>query len=163
MGSICLIDTSIFLNLLNVHNCNESRKEVLEEYKIYIELGCVFLLPFATILETGNHIAQNGDGNQRRQAAQRFTQKVQETLSGQKPWKPIDFPTAKEISTWLEQFPNLAGQNKAPNKFEGTSFGDLSIIQNFKRECRKCPMSEVFIWSLDQDLQQSYRPDTGSR
>jgi hypothetical protein len=162
MGSICLIDTSIFLNLLNVPNRNESRIKVLDSFKTYVDLDCLFLLPMATILETGNHIAQNGDGNQRRQAAQRFIKKVEQTFSGQKPWQSIDFPSTQEISTWLEQFPDLAGQNKAPSKPEGTSFGDLSIIQDFKKTCQRFPMSEVFIWSLDQDL-QSYRQDIGSR
>jgi hypothetical protein len=99
MSSICLIDTSIFLNFLNVPNCNQSREKVIQDFKDY---------------------------------------------------------TDAEISTWLEKFPDLAGQNKSPNKYEGTSFGDLSIIQDFEKTCKKFPMSDVFIWSLDQDL-ASYR------
>jgi hypothetical protein len=70
MSSVCLIDTSIFLNLLDVPYCNESMAEVVEEFKTFVEAGCTFLLPMATILETGNHIAQNGDGNLRRKTAQ---------------------------------------------------------------------------------------------
>jgi hypothetical protein len=163
MGSICLIDTSIFLNFLNVPHRNESRDQVLQDFKTYVASDCLFLLPMATILETGNHIAQNGDGNQRRKIAQQFVTTVKQTFSGQSPWEPIDFPSTQEISAWLDQFPDLAGQNKAPQKLEGTSFGDLSIIQDFKKTCHRFPMSEVFIWSLDQDLQQAYRPDTGSR
>ncbi|MDF5733562.1 MAG: hypothetical protein PUP92_37695 [Rhizonema sp. PD38] len=62
MSSICLIDTSIFLELLNVPNYNQHRASVLEDFQTYAQAGCTFLLPMATILETGNHIAQNGDG-----------------------------------------------------------------------------------------------------
>ena len=59
MSSICLIDTSIFLEFLNIPNFNQNREAVMQEFREYIELGCTFLLPMATILETGNHIAQN--------------------------------------------------------------------------------------------------------
>jgi hypothetical protein len=152
MSSICLIDTSILLNFLNVPNRNQSREKVLQDFKDYAAAGCTFLLPMASILETGNHIAQNGDGNQRRETAQRFVKTIQDSFLGQSPWQPIDFPSPDEIRTWLEQFPGLAGKNKAPNKLEGTSFGDLTIIQDFEKTCKKFPMSEVFIWSLDQDL-----------
>lgn len=72
MSSVCLIDTSIFLNLLDVPYCNEARAAVAEDFATFVEAGCSFLLPMATILETGNHIAQNGDGNLRRKTAQRF-------------------------------------------------------------------------------------------
>jgi hypothetical protein len=58
MSSICLIDTSIFLELLNVPNYNQHRASVLEDFKTYSQAGCTFLLPMATILETGNHIAR---------------------------------------------------------------------------------------------------------
>jgi predicted nucleic acid-binding protein len=152
MGSICIIDTSIFLNLLNVPRRNESKEAVRKDFETFIEADCIFLLPMATILETGNHIAQNGDGTTRRATAQKFVKQVKAAFSGDAPWRPIDFPSTQEISTWLEEFPDLAGQNKAPNKPEGTSFGDLSIIQDFKHICQQSPMSEVFIWSLDQDL-----------
>lgn len=152
MSSICLIDTSILLNFLNVPKCNQFREKVLQDFKDYAAAGCTFLLPMATILETGNHIAQNGDGNQRRETAQRFVKTIQDSFLGQSPWQPIDFPSPQEISTWLAQFPDLAGKNKAPSKQEGTSFGDLTIIQDFEKTCKKFPMSEVFIWSLDQDL-----------
>jgi hypothetical protein len=152
MSSICLIDTSILLNLLNVPNRNESREIVRQDFATYVSAGCTFLLPMATILETGNHIAQNGDGNLRRKTAQRFVEAVQGTVSGTAPWQPIEFPNIQEINIWLQKFPDLAGKNKNLSKSEGTSFGDLSIIQDFEKTCQRFPMSEVFIWSLDQDL-----------
>lgn len=153
MSSICLIDTSIFLNLLDVPNRNESKEKVLKDFETFATAGCIFLLPMATILETGNHIAQNGDGNTRRTTAQRFVEAVKAAFSGEAPWSPVDFPTTKEILTWLDTFPDKAGSNKAPDKPEGTSFGDLSIIQEFYKACNRFSMSEIFIWSLDTDLQ----------
>ncbi len=152
MSSICLIDTSIFLNILNVPNCNQENKLVLDTFNVYIDGDCTFLLPMATIIETGNHISQNGDGTIRRKTAQRFVEAVAAAFNGNAPWKPSQFPQTQEILLWIDQFPNLAGKNKAPRKQEGTSFGDLSIIQEFKEVCKNFPTREVFIWSLDSEL-----------
>ena len=152
MSTICLIDTSIFLNLLNVPNRNQSKTKVLDDFETYIQANCRFLLPMATILETGNHIAQNGDGTLRRKTAQTFVKTIKDSFSGNAPWTPIEFPTTQELDRWLDRFPDLAGQNKAPGKQEGTSFGDLSIIQEFQKTRQKFAMSEIFIWSLDADL-----------
>lgn len=69
--------------------------------------------------------------------------------------QPSEFPSSKEISVWLDAFPELAGKNKSVDKLnEGTSFGDLSIIKEFEKCCTRFAMSEVFVWSLDSDLQQ---------
>ena len=76
MSSICFIDTSVFLNLLNVPNRNQDHEKVSQDFHSYDELKFTLLLPMATIIETGNHIAQNGDGNIRRQTAQRFVEEV---------------------------------------------------------------------------------------
>lgn len=157
MSSVCLIDTSVFLNLLNVPNRNEATASITEDFAILAEAGCIFLLPMATIFETGNHIAQNGDGNVRRITAQRFVIAVKGTFSDEAPWRPIAFPNQQEILSWLDQFPDMAGQNKLPGKPEGTSFGDLSIIQDFHKVCKLFPLSEVFIWSLDSDLQNYHQ------
>lgn len=58
MSAVCLIDTSVFLNLLNVPNRNQTRAEVVASFEEYAENNCTFILPMATILETGNHIAR---------------------------------------------------------------------------------------------------------
>lgn len=153
MSSVCLIDTSVFLNLLNVPNRNQDMVQVVADYKVYSENECIFILPMATILETGNHIAQNGDGQTRRETAQRFCDVVLGAFEGVAPYRPIEFPSSQDIATWLNEFPEKAGQNKSPAKLrEGTSFGDLSIIKDFKKCCTKFSMSEIFIWSLDEDL-----------
>ncbi len=160
MSSICLIDTSIFLEILNVPNYNQHRASVLEDFQTYAQSGCTFLLPMATILETGNHIAQNGDGTMRRITALRFVKAVKEAFTGEAPWRTTTFPNTTEILLWIDQFPELAGKNKAPDKQEGTSFGDLSIIEEFNKSCKRFPMSEVFIWSLDRDLQSYHQTPT---
>lgn len=158
MSGVCIIDTSIFLNLLNVPGRNQEKNKVIKDFKEYAELGTSFILPMATIIETGNHIAQNGDGGTRRAVALRFCAAVKGAFNGAAPYRPSDFPRNSEVNGWIDKFPDLAGQNKTPEKTtEGTSFGDLSIIEEFNNCTAKFPMSEVFIWSLDSDLAAFHR------
>lgn len=155
MSSICLIDTSIFLNLLDVPGRNNEKAEVTSSFQAFVELETTFILPMATIIETGNHIAQNGNGTARRHTAERFCEVVAASFDGTAPFRPSEFPNTAEISGWLKEFPNHAGRNKSPEKInEGTSFGDLSIIKDFEKCQERFYMSEVFIWSLDGDLNQ---------
>jgi predicted nucleic acid-binding protein len=155
MSSICLIDTSVFVNLLNVPNLNQDYQSVMDNFKNYAESGYTFLLPMATIIETGNHIAHNGNGDVRRQTAERFVKEVKAAFNEEAPWILSQFPQAEDILLWIDQFPDLAGKNKIQKKEkekEGTSFADLSIIQEYKKACAIFHMGEVFIWSTDSDL-----------
>ncbi|MGL4767329.1 MAG: hypothetical protein ACRCV6_04530 [Formosimonas sp.] len=156
MSSIAIIDTSVFVNLLNVPNRNQEVTTVATEYKNYVELGVTFILPMTSIIETGNHIAQNGEGGTRRDTACRFCNLVRAALEGEAPFKVSDFSQRQDILQWLNQFPDMAGQNKFAKKAEGTSFGDFLIIQEFEKTRTRHPMSEVFIWSKDTDL-SNYR------
>lgn len=85
MGAICLIDTSIFLEILNVPKKANQSESIFQELEEKIKAGESLFLPMATILETGNHIAQNGDGNQRRTCAEKFVNQVTQALEGKSP------------------------------------------------------------------------------
>lgn len=158
MSTICIIDTSVFLNILDVPNRNDQREEVFASFEEYIQLEATFILPMATIVETGNHIAQNGNGAKRREVALKFCEQVEAALNDKAPYKVSEFPKPKEVLEWLGNFPQHAGTNKSTTKpNEGTSFGDLSIIEEFNKCVDKFSMSEVFIWSLDSDLAAYHR------
>lgn len=160
MGAICIIDTSIFLNILDVPNRNNDKERVIRDFEEYIQSKATFILPMATILETGNHIAQNGGGDIRRQKAQSFCDEVRKAVNGDAPYRISNFPESEAVLDWLAEFPDLAGKNKTPDKHEGTSFGDLSIIKEYERAMVQFPMSEIWIWSLDADLEMyHYRPN----
>lgn len=158
MSSVCIIDTSIFLNLLNVPGKSQDKVKVTSDFTEYAQTGVTFILPMATIIETGNHIAQNGDGGTRRKTAERFCLAVKGAFTGEAPYQPSEFPNSVEILTWLDSYPQHAGASKSVTKQnEGTSFGDLSIIEEFNKCVNKFSMSEVFIWSLDSDLAAYHR------
>ncbi len=144
MSAICLIDTSIFLEILDVPKKAARHEDVIMELQGKIENVETLFLPMATILETGNHIAQNGDGKQRRSCALIFVSQVQDALNGKSPFKPVSFLEKEHLQEWLCEFPDSA--------MRGNSLGDLSIIHDFKRLCRQSPRREIYIWSQDSHL-----------
>jgi len=150
MSALCLLDTSVFVEILNIPSMSNKHDEILSclEQKI-IETEDIFL-PMATILETGNHISKNGDGNLRRKCAGLFVDHVKKALNGETPFKPISFLNTEELIQWLTDFPDVAMQ--------GLGLGDLSIIHDWRRLCRQNPSRRVYIWSLDQHLSSYDQP-----
>lgn len=154
MSAIVLLDTSIYLNILNVPGNNQDRAAVLDDFAVKIDAGDCFLLPFATILETGNHIADLPDGGKRRAYAEVLVDDVTKALQGAAPYRPTQFPSRDEFLEWLHEFPEYAMRRKQARrpKEEGVSLSDLSIIKEWQRTCDLNSMSRVFVWSLDGDL-----------
>lgn len=151
MSAICLIDTTIMVEILNVPRKAGLHKEVLSELETKIQNKETLFLPMATILETGNHIAQNGDGNQRRNCAQKFVDQVQKALNGESPFKPISFLTEIQLQQWLNEFPESA--------MRGSGLGDLSIVHDFNRICEQNPRRRIYIWSLDEHLSSRFQEE----
>jgi hypothetical protein len=140
-----LVDTTIFLNILDVPSFNQNRPEVFRDFSQRIDAGDTFLIPFTSIIESGNHIAQIQNGNHRQEFADRFATMVRESISGNTPWKPLEFPSHDDLLQWLTDFPNNAQQGKG--------LGDHMIIKQWEEQCRQFPAFTVKIWSLDNDLQ----------
>ena len=153
MRDIVLLDTSVYLNVLNVPGRNQQREEVFNHFELRANNRDHFLLPMATIWETGNHISRLSTGTLRRQYAQQLTENVQAALNGEAPFRPTYFPDSSIFAQWLQAFPDFAQRNKSPEKTnEGISLSDLSIIKEWEQTRDRHSMSRVLIWSLDSDL-----------
>lgn len=144
MSAIVIVDTSVFLNILDVPGRNQNRQEVLGIFKEMIEAGDHLLLPMAAIIETGRHIAHLENGQQRRQYAQEFVDQVKQALEGTAPWRPTNFPKKEGLLGWLDEFPDHAMRR--------LTFADLSIVKEWERSRDLHPMSRVWIWALDGHL-----------
>ena len=159
MTDICLLDTSILLNILNVPNKNQDKASVMDDFKIYAESNCRFIIPLVVAVEVGNHISQNGNGETRRKTARQFVDMMHRTFSGELPFEISDFDLKIEWRNWIGEFVDRAGQNKTATKpNEGMSLTDLSIIKEYdalqaKNRANKSKHVKVFIWSLDSDLE----------
>jgi len=158
MADICILDTSIILNILNVPNKNQNRVKVIDEFETYAESNCRFIIPLVVAVEVGNHISQNGNGDTRREIAKQFVDMMQKTFDGSSPFEISNFDLKLEWRNWINEFIVRAGQNKTATKpNEGMSLTDLSIIKEYediqdKNKANRNKHVQVFIWSLDSDL-----------
>jgi hypothetical protein len=159
MSAIVLLDTVVYLNVLDIMGWNQDRVAVLDQFKSRMENGDYFLLPMATIWGTGNHIADLHDGGLRRKFAQKFVEDVEKAISGGVPYKATYFPEREIFRNWIKGFPEYAMRNKSTGKTgEGISLADFSIIKEWEQTCATNNMSRVLIWSLDCDLAGYDRP-----
>ncbi|MGR9105354.1 MAG: hypothetical protein ACU843_00330 [Gammaproteobacteria bacterium] len=142
--TICVVDTSVFCNILDIPGRNQDRAQAFEDLKAYLNNGITLLLPLAAVYETGNHIAHLGDGRIRRNSAVRFAEEVRNAINGHSPWTPTPIPDQEAMIGWLDQFPDYAMRE--------ISLADLSIIKEFENQWRLHRMRRVFIWSYDDHL-----------
>ena len=155
MSAIILLDTSVYLNILDVPEHNQARNAILQTFQQKVVDGDYFFLPLATILETGDHIADLNNGGNRRRFAQILVDDVLQALRGNAPYRPTQFPDRDDFLAWLREFPDYAMRSKKSARIreEGVSLSDLSLIKDWERACKRFAMSRVLIWSLDADLQ----------
>ena len=142
--TVCLIDTSVFCNILCVPNRDQHKKQIAAEFTEFNNNGFMFLLPMATVIETGNQIGRNGSGQDRRSAADRFVRAVNDAINQEAPWALAPLPDSDAIGTWLAGFPDFAMQ--------GIGLADVTIIEEYNRQRQLHKGRRVFIWSLDQHL-----------
>lgn len=142
--TVCIVDTSVFCNVLAVPGRSQQVERALEELEEYVDSEFALLLPLATIYETGNHIAQANDGDQRRQVAERFSEQVRRACEGEAYWSPTPIHDSEALLDWLDDFPDEAMRQ--------VSLADLSIIRIFEEQRRLHHERRVFIWAYDGDL-----------
>ena len=150
--TICIVDTTIFCEMLRVPNMYADPEGVRAEFETKVTASPreEFMLPMTTILETGNHIGQNGDGGTRRKAAQRFVDQVTSAIAGRTPFTATAFLDRAKLLEWLVDFPDWAGSADAKGK--GSGLGDLTIYKEWDELCEKFPSRRVYIWSRDAQL-----------
>lgn len=150
-GAVCVIDTSIFCEILGVARKSSNHQETVGKLQEKIEAGEAIILPLATILETGNHIAQQKtDGNRRRQVAENFVNDIRQALDDEAPLQLTSSISREEVLSYLDRFPDDA--------MRGVSLGDLTIRHEFERQCGRHRGRRVYIWSKDKELQTCDRP-----
>ena len=141
------IDTSVLVNILDIPNMNQDRETVLEEFRALTDQsGNTFILPLATIIETGNHIAHINDGNIRRTKGIEFAVMLKKIANDESPWKFFeDEVTQDEIRIFAERLPERVTY--------GSGTGDLSIISAYEKYKSNIPaIGYIRIWSLDGHL-----------
>ncbi|MCY4662691.1 MAG: hypothetical protein OXF93_23245 [Acidobacteria bacterium] len=134
----------MLLNVLRVPGYDQDRNTVLNEFGGLVDDGASFVLPLGAVFETGNHIADIRDGQQRRRYATAFAEQVRQALRGEAPWTVAPWPDAAQLRRLLARFPDDATR--------GLGMVDLSIIEEWERACRRHRHLRVRIWALDRHL-----------
>lgn len=141
MRAVAIVDTSVLLNLVPVPGENQQQEQVAAEFKRLVDSNTALLLPVATLIETGNHIARLADGGQRHRTATKFAKLAIDELDGKSPFTATAPP---EIRAVIERFAEFAKQT--------IGLADLSIIGEYERLVKLNPGRRVSIWSLDDHL-----------
>lgn len=145
---IHFLDSSVFCNILEIPGRSEHIEETRTELKRIIANSSRehIILPFATIIETGNHISHIGDGRLRRSSAEKYCEIMEKTINGKAPWTYYGAQmTEDDIKSICSEFPNSVTQGKG--------IGDLSIIRAYEKYKDETPaIEEIRIWSYDRHL-----------
>ena len=132
MRKVLLIDTSLLCVWLKVPGKETAGNNkwdfelVNEKILTEIEKGTTLVLPLATVIETGNHIAQakTANSDSKRITSEEFAKIMIAAADEKSPWAAF----REQIVLWeAEGLKNLA--EKFPNQaVEKTSMGDASIV-----------------------------------
>ena len=167
MTTVWFVDTSVFEHIINVpgqskkkspsreetvHDLQTKIKENRESQALGHEPTHLLLLPSATLIETGNHICQLGNGTQRREAAKRLEHHLRLTVAREAPWTLNEVEWNKRF---LESFLRGAstGQSWVDHACQQTlGGGDLSILVERDAYRRRTGLRDVRVWTLDRRL-----------
>lgn len=145
--NVRFIDTSVMTNMLEIPGRCKDVKSVQEELKKVIKAKEVLILPIATIIETGNHIAHIDNGNIRRTIAQKFGEYLRKTAEGEAPWQLYGVELDKEGLLYL-------ADHIEENAIREIGIGDVSIIRAYEQYRDTVPgIGRIMIWSTDTHLQ----------
>lgn len=143
--NVRFVDTCILMNLLDIPGRNQNMQDVKLQYELAVSAGDSFVLPLATIIETGNHISHIDDGALRRGIAIKFAELIKAAHQLKNNWSLLPQFSNKELDAIISKFPDQVIRH--------TGIGDVSIIEQFEWywENRQ-PIGRIIIWSLDGHL-----------
>ncbi|MFI3303679.1 MAG: hypothetical protein SNF68_08250 [Rikenellaceae bacterium] len=157
-NKIIILDTSIlcvWLQVPGMESCGSDEecfnyddvKKIIDEQ---IAASATLVLPLATIIETGNHIAQcNGD---KHNVAKEFADFIVKSINGDNPWALF----TKQSSIWEGDKLKDLVKTWLGNVAAKHSFGDASIV-SVANDYAKLSTCEVFIFTGDKGL-SAYSP-----
>ena len=152
MRSVRFVDTSVLCDLLRVPGKSQRHAEVRGELNSLIARGTVMVLPIATIIETGNHIAHVGDGAARRTCAERFCELLEATAAGTLPW------VLHQVAWDAQMLRTLCAGTPTTGAFVDLAgagvlgAGDLCILAERELYRSRTSGVEVGVWTHDERL-----------
>jgi len=162
MRKVLIIDTSILCVYLGVpgkDTCGSDndlwdKKRVETRFTAEEKQGTKFILPLATIIETGNHIAQAN--SKRYEIAQAFAEILVKVADGVIPWEVFttqvgELWNSEELKQLATEWPTLASRK--------ISIGDATIKTVAEYYAKTSQTLQVEIFTGDGGL-KAYEPAT---
>lgn len=144
--NVRFIDTSIMLNLLGVPKHCQEEARIKAEWKQVLENKETLIMPIATIIETGNHIAHIEKGDVRRTITLKFQEYLRRTAQSEAPWELYGAGLNSEEIRYLAD--HLAEYTRS-----NIGIGDMTIIYAYQKYIEERPaIGTVMIWSTDNHL-----------
>lgn len=158
---ILIIDTSILCVYLKVPQIEECGKDgdkwnydrVSQKIEEEGRHNTRFVLPLATIIETGNHIAHTS-GDNKYKLVNAFADLVEKTIDEETPW--IAFSRQAELLQG-ENLRNLLSKWRSSSIIESQSLGDASIADVANEFLKMGKTVEIF--TGDSGLKNYENPD----
>lgn len=152
--AVVFIDTSVLCNLLRIPGKSQQQDKVREDLRNRTNARDTFVLPIAAVIETGNHIEQLSDGDDRRRCAQGLTDILRLVALETQPWVLVETEWNSEL---LKQFCDGGEGNSTPAFIDvategALGGGDLAILIERDRYARRVMAQAVEIWTYDQQL-----------
>lgn len=147
---VWLIDTSVFVEILDVPGKAQQHETVAAEFVARSDAGHRFVLPVTTIVETGNHVAQcAGD---RRGAARRFVRALENAQTEDPPWIVRDVKWDPGLLAQL-----IAGDSTGSSLLDLLSqgrmgTGDVAILVERDEFRASTAYTDVRVWTLERNL-----------
>ena len=144
------LDTGVLDELMVIPGYSEleQAKWVKEEFRLRIHQGERLIIPYAAMIEIGNHIAQVKKDSDRQRCAVQFSEFLNQSRNNQAPWfLCTDGMTEGQIAFLSEVFGKIGSEMRI-----GT--GDLSIVYQYRVFCERVSgvAEDVRIWSLDHHI-----------
>jgi hypothetical protein len=151
LAVVDFLDTSVFVEILDVPHMNDHRSHVTAEMDARLKAGVRFVLPTATVIESGNHVFQIKNGAARRSCANRFMGLLRKTAAGETPWVLHE---RTWDGTFLSSLCNggTTGMDLAEHAVsQQLGAGDLSIVAERDLFASRL-QAQVRIWTLEATM-----------
>ena len=146
MPEIIVVDTTVFLNFLNVPRHNDRKNDVDKDFEAFLNAEARFILPLAVVFQTGDRISNLSTGDRRRRWSIALRDRVRKALTNEAPWALAPLPNSDRIEEWLGAFPEYSLRET------GYGMSLLSVVKVWDAERKRHPTRSVRIWSFNKRL-----------
>lgn len=149
--AVVFIDTSVLVEVLGVPGKSQRSAQIRQELSDRHAAGEQLVLPAAAIVETGNHIAQLPNGDDRRRYASSLARILEQAVAKEAPWvlhgASWDEPLVRAICDGPGGCPALGDMAS-----QRIGAGDVSILAEADAYRSRVTHVRVTVWTLEAAL-----------